>query len=84
MLRRLADQRWLVYDDMMDRGEIGLEDCMKLQFALVHERPESIIAYLDRYVEARPGLSGFLHSIVKREGTYASCPRDWISSSNIS
>ena len=63
VLRRFADERWQVYDDRMDRGEISLEDCMKLQFAMVHERPESIIAYLDRNVEARPGLSGFLHLI---------------------
>jgi 2-hydroxy-3-keto-5-methylthiopentenyl-1-phosphate phosphatase len=39
VLRRFADERWLIYDDMMDRGEIGLEDCMKQQFALVHEPP---------------------------------------------
>ena len=65
VLRRFADERWHVYDDQMDRGEIGLEECMKLQFALVHERPETIIAYLDRNVEPRPGLSGFLRMIDK-------------------
>jgi 2-hydroxy-3-keto-5-methylthiopentenyl-1-phosphate phosphatase len=67
VLRRFADERWRVYDDLMDRGEIGLEDCMKLQFAMVHESPDSIIAYLDQNVEARPGLSWFLHIIDKRE-----------------
>ncbi len=84
VLRRFADERWLIYDDLMDRGEIGLEDCMKLQFALVHERPESIIAYLDNNVEARAGLSEFLHSLAKGRVTSASCPRDWIFSSNTS
>ncbi len=68
VLRRFADERWLIYDDMMDRGEIGLEDCMKLQFALVHERPESIIAYLENNVEAREGLSDFLHFVGKGGG----------------
>ena len=62
-LRRFADERWRIYDDQMDRGEIGLEECMRLQFAMVHERPETIIAYLDRHVDARPGLSGFLRTI---------------------
>ncbi len=68
VLRRFADERWLIYDDMMDRGEIGLEDCMRLQFALVHERPESIIAYLENNVEARVGLSHFLDIVGKGGG----------------
>jgi 2,3-diketo-5-methylthio-1-phosphopentane phosphatase len=66
VLRMFADERWQIYDDQMDRGEIGLEECMRLQFALVHERPETIIAYLDRNVVPRPGLSGFLRVIKER------------------
>jgi 2-hydroxy-3-keto-5-methylthiopentenyl-1-phosphate phosphatase len=68
VLSRFADERWRVYDDRMDRGEIGLEECMKLQFAMVHEHPESIIAYLDQNVEAREGLSDFLHAVGEAGG----------------
>ena len=84
VLRRFADERWLIYDDMMDRGEIGLEDCMKLQFALVHERPGSIIAYLENIVEARVGLSDFLHIVGKGGGDICIVSAGLDSSSNTS
>lgn len=54
--RRFAQGRWEEYDEMLDRGEIGLEECMKRQFALVHAMPEEITDYLDGVVEVREGF----------------------------
>jgi 2-hydroxy-3-keto-5-methylthiopentenyl-1-phosphate phosphatase len=41
-LRRFAQGRWEEYDEMLDRGEIGLKECMRRQFSLVKATPEEI------------------------------------------
>jgi 2-hydroxy-3-keto-5-methylthiopentenyl-1-phosphate phosphatase len=41
-LRRFAQGRWEGYDEMLDRGEIGLEECLRRQFSLVKATPDEI------------------------------------------
>ncbi|OPY30913.1 MAG: 2-hydroxy-3-keto-5-methylthiopentenyl-1-phosphate phosphatase [Methanomassiliicoccales archaeon PtaU1.Bin124] len=56
VLSHFADSNWQVFDEMMDRGEITVEECMKRQFSLVEVPPESIINYLEDKVEIRTGF----------------------------
>jgi 2-hydroxy-3-keto-5-methylthiopentenyl-1-phosphate phosphatase len=65
-LRRFAHGRWEEYDEMLDRGEIGLEDCMKRQFSLVEAMPEEITDYLDGVVEVREDFVSLFDVLSKK------------------
>jgi len=65
-LRRFAQGSWEECDEMLDRGEIGLEECMRRQFSLVKATPEEITDYLDGAVDVRDGYVSLLDVLSKK------------------
>jgi 2-hydroxy-3-keto-5-methylthiopentenyl-1-phosphate phosphatase len=56
ILDKHARGDWRAFDNLLDRGEISIDECMNEQFALVNLGEEAIIKELDRAISIRPGF----------------------------
>ena len=71
VLRRYASSEWEIFDAMMDSGEISLEECMKRQFQLVKEGPETILSFLDEQIQIRKGFSEIISKLARTDAEIA-------------
>ncbi len=56
LLETFAEGDWRAPDELLVKGEIGLEECMRRQLAMVHVDPDTMMRALDGRVGIRTGL----------------------------
>lgn len=54
VLDRFTDADWQYYDELLDRQEIGLEECMQRQYGLIKTDKDTIIEYIAKITQSRP------------------------------
>ena len=60
ILEHFADGDWRGPDRLLSQGKIGLEECMRRQFAMVHLDQDAILEELEGKIGMREGLIEFL------------------------
>ena len=56
MFNKFIDGNWKIYNGMLDRGEITLEQCMREQFLMIKTPKSVILDELDLDVAFKPGF----------------------------
>ncbi len=71
ILRVFVEGNWQHYDEQFDRNEIGLEECVVRQFAMIRASEAEIINELDAHVSVRDGFARLLDYCRSREIDFA-------------
>jgi len=80
LLDRFANGDWRRYDDLYERSEIPLEECLLRQYEMIKEPERKLIDALDNVVSFRDGFDELV-SFTKKEGiafTIASAGLDFV------
>jgi len=60
ILSRFADGDWQHYDDLYNRNEMHVEECLRHQFSMVRATKKSMIGAIEESVPLRPGFERLL------------------------
>ena len=56
LLERFANGDWRKYDDQYERGEISLEECLRLQYGMLKEPKQKLLDAIDNVASIRAGF----------------------------
>jgi len=68
LLAQYADGDWRRYDDLYERGEISLEECLSQQYGMIREPRQKLLDAIDGVASFRSGFDELL-AFSKKEGT---------------
>ena len=60
LLARFGEPGWERYDEMVDRGEIGLREAARIQSSMLHSTPEEMTAYAVEHGALDPTFAPFV------------------------
>lgn len=67
LLTRFAKGDWRKPDDQLERGEISLEECLRLQFAMIKEPKQRLLDAIDNATSFRAGFDDLVAVCLNRE-----------------
>lgn len=68
LLARFAKGDWRKYDDQLERGEISLENCLRLQYGMLREPKQKLLDAIDDVASFRAGFDELV-AFCKKKGT---------------
>ena len=67
LLAQYANGNWRRYDDLFERGEISLEECLRQQYGMIRESKKKLLDAVDNVASFRTGIDDLL-AFSKKEG----------------
>jgi len=67
LLARFTNGDWRRYDDLYERGEISLEECLRLQYGMIKEPEQKLLDAIDGVASFRAGFDELL-AFSKKKG----------------
>ena len=67
LLAQYANGDWRRYDELYERGEISLEECLRLQYGMIREPKQKLLDAVDDVAYFRTGLDDLL-AFSEKEG----------------
>ena len=66
-MAQFANGDWRRYDEFYERGEISLEECLRLQYGMIRESKQELLDAIDNVASFRAGFDELL-SFAKKKG----------------